>query len=414
VGILFISLFISSLATQVIEPSERAQSRTHRFSVHEEYTPEHWKLIPRTKIVPPEQLKLIGSTPDDYFTFIPTYIGTILPGKPLVWESTCFKSCSGQLSIDGNTSASLVIDVHDKNTWLCDELYLLGYVGSFDLVTYEITGTHKSTWEGGWPDEEIFDLQNNGIRVFRFPDGTPGTATEVFETMMLFFGALIGAYVPPWTAEDNLKFLADHMGVVMEERTIQNVTIPKSEFQSGDFLGIMRLDGLDPMLAWAMGAHTGHTTITWWIDNELYVLESTISSNYWPTNGVQKTLFDVWIKQAELANYNVVHLPLNPEIAKKLDSKAALEFFNSVEGIPYGFHNQFTGWIDTPQGNYPPPLHSQAVMLLASYAEWVMGQEGNTFDYLAQTLNKRLGTTGLSINQAYMEGAKRGIILLDS
>jgi len=202
--------------------------------------------------------------------------------------------------------------------------------------------------------------------------------------MMLFFGALIGAYVPPCTAEDNLKFLADHMGVVMEERTIQNVTIPKSEFQSGDFLGILRLDGLDPMLAWAMGAHTGHTTITWWIDNELYVLESTISSNYWPTNGVQKTLFDVWIKQAALANYNVVHLPLNPEIAKKMDTKAALEFFNSVEGIPYGFHNQFTGWIDTPQGNYPPPLHSQAVMLLASYAEWVMGQEGNTFDYLAQ------------------------------
>jgi len=227
--------------------------------------------------------------------------------------------------------------------------------------------------------------------------------------MMMFFGALIGAYVPDWTAEDNLQFLKDHMDVVMEERNIQKVDIPTSEIQSGDFLGIIRLDGLDPMLAWAMGSHTGHTTITWWIDGALYVLESTISSNYWPTNGIQKTPWTQWLAQAEAANYNVIHLPLNPEIAAKLDNNSALEFFRSVEGIPYGFHNQFTGWIDTPEDNYPTPLHSQAVMLLLSYAEWVLASEGETFDYLGQTLNKRLGTTGLSINQAYMEAAKRGL-----
>jgi len=48
-------------------------------------------------------------------------------------------------------------------------------------------------------------------------------------------------------------------------------------------------------------------------------------------------------------------------------------------------------------------------MLLASYAEWILAQEGKTYDYLAQTLNKRLGTEGLSINQAYMEASKKGI-----
>eukprot|EP01123_Difflugia_compressa_P003781 TRINITY_DN15092_c0_g1_i1.p1 TRINITY_DN15092_c0_g1~~TRINITY_DN15092_c0_g1_i1.p1 ORF type:complete len:447 (-),score=84.61 TRINITY_DN15092_c0_g1_i1:32-1270(-) len=290
---------------------------------------------------------------------------------------------------------------------------MIGYVGAFDLITYEFTGDHSSQWEGGWPIEEYYDIQNNGLRIFRFPDAATGTSEEVFETMMLFFGALIGAYVPSWTAEDNLKFLADHMGVVMQERTIQRVDIPKTEFKSGDFLGVIRLDGLDPMLAWAMGAHTGHTTITWWIDNELYVMESTISSNYWPTNGVQKTPYDQWIKQAEAANYNVVHLPLSPDIATKMNITAGLEFFKSVEGLPYGFHNQFTGWIDTPEDNYPPPLHSAAVMLLASYAEWILAREGKTYDYLAQTLNKRLGTTGLSINQAYMTAGQRGLSFID-
>lgn len=135
---------------------------------------------------------------------------------------------------------------------------------------------------------------------------------------MLFFGGLIGAHVPEWTAEDNLKFLKDHMGVTMEERKIQRyklfvlaysyvfrVDIDKSQVKSGDFLGVMRLDGLDPMLAWAMGSHTGHTTIALWIDGELYVCESTIKSKYWPTNGVQKTPWDQWLDQAEKASYNV-------------------------------------------------------------------------------------------------------------
>lgn len=39
----------------------------------------------------------------------------------------------------------------------------------------------------------------------------------------------------------------------------------------------------------------------------------------------------------------VVHLPLSPEVEKRFNVTAAINFFNSVEGLPYGFHNQFTG-----------------------------------------------------------------------
>ena len=31
------------------------------------------------------------------------------------------------------------------------------------------------------------------------------------------------------------------------------------DIKNGDTFNIMRLDGLDPMIAWAMGAATGHT-----------------------------------------------------------------------------------------------------------------------------------------------------------
>ena len=61
-----------------------------------------------------------------------------------------------------------------------------------------------------------------------------------------------------------------------------------------DFFGIVRLDGLDPMLAWAMGSSTGHTTVALWnrstavaADDYLMVCESTAKDVYWPVNGVQ-------------------------------------------------------------------------------------------------------------------------------
>eukprot|EP00339_Tiarina_fusa_P021209 CAMPEP_0117027492 /NCGR_PEP_ID=MMETSP0472-20121206/20089_1 /TAXON_ID=693140 ORGANISM="Tiarina fusus, Strain LIS" /NCGR_SAMPLE_ID=MMETSP0472 /ASSEMBLY_ACC=CAM_ASM_000603 /LENGTH=48 /DNA_ID= /DNA_START= /DNA_END= /DNA_ORIENTATION= len=47
----------------------------------------------------------------------------------------------------------------------------------------------------------------------------------------------------------------------MEKRDITDVEIDESLVHSGDFIGIIRLDGLDPMLAWGMGSTTGHTTV---------------------------------------------------------------------------------------------------------------------------------------------------------
>jgi len=238
------------------------------------------------------------------------------------------------------------------------------------------------------------------------------TGTEIYETILLFFGGLIGAHVPEWTAAENLQFLQDHMNVTMPVRTITEVDIPTSQIQSGDFLGVIRLDGLDPMLAWAMGSHTGHTCITIWINGTLYVAESTVNSAYWPTNGIQITPWATWLKQARDANYNVVHLPLDPKIASKFDVDSAIKFFYSVEGLPYGFHNLFTGWIDTPEDNYPVPLSSQLVQLLAPFAQWLLQKEigiGETYDFLAQGLNHRLKTQGLTIGQAYMAGLKQGL-----
>ena len=45
--------------------------------------------------------------------------------------------------------------------------------------------------------------------------------------------------------------------------------IDKNLVQNGDTFDIMRLDGLDPMIAFAMGAATGHTAIALWKEKEV-------------------------------------------------------------------------------------------------------------------------------------------------
>jgi len=123
------------------------------------------------------------------------------------------------------------------------------------------------------------------------------------------------------------------------------------------------MDGLDPMIVWGMGGRTGHTAIAMWIDDELFVLESTVTSAYWPTNGIQKTPWDLWINQSLAADYQVVHVPLDAAHAQLFNEPSALAFFNKIVGMPYGYHNFFFGWIDTPQDNFPcmPPNYDMCL-----------------------------------------------------
>ncbi len=53
--------------------------------------------------------------------------------------------------------------------------------------------------------------------------------------------------------------------------------INESQVRNGDLFCILRLDGVDPLLAWGMGSTNGHTTVALWMDGELYVTESQVS-----------------------------------------------------------------------------------------------------------------------------------------
>lgn len=96
--------------------------------------------------------------------------------------------------------------------------------------------------------------------------------------------------------------------------------------QSGDFLAIFRLDGLDPLVMYGSGSHAGHSTMALRFDGELYVVESQ-DAWYWPFPNIQRNKFSDWIQYARNADYHVSHLPLKPEMRAKFNEEAANDFF---------------------------------------------------------------------------------------
>jgi len=222
--------------------------------------------------------------------------------------------------------------------------------------------------------------------------------------------------VDPRSAKRNVDFMARYPQFQMYERDpLSNRPPPAELVHSGDLLAIIRLDGLDPMLAWGMGSSTGHVTTPLWIDGELFVTESTVVDSYWPTGGIQKTPYNLWLHQAEQAGYNVVWAPLNAKARHNFNETAAVEFFLAHEGLEYGYRNMLYGWIDTAYNNYPcfPGDYSSVCVqwefFETSFAllERLIPELVTTF--VGQAFNLRLGTTGLKVPELYKVAAGMGL-----
>lgn len=59
---------------------------------------------------------------------------------------------------------------------------------------------------------------------------------------------------------------------------------------------------------------------------------------------------------AEAAGMHVTWHRMRDEVRANFDTEAAIEWFNQTNGMPYGGYNFIYGWIDTPEGNWPPYL----------------------------------------------------------
>ena len=99
------------------------------------------------------------------------------------------------------------------------------------------------------------------VRLFVYPI-SPETITYNLAASLALFEPVLTQGVGEVFADMNREFLSAFVGIEMEPRAegVPDIlNIPEEEISNGDTFDIMRLDGLDPMIAWAMGAATGHT-----------------------------------------------------------------------------------------------------------------------------------------------------------
>ena len=212
-----------------------------------------------------------------------------------------------------------------------------------------------------------------------FCGGYVDTFISVFKTVLGFVGGLttnpnlpiIGSHVPDYMVRQNLIFLNDTMGYKLIERTTQEVQIDPDTINSGDFFAIMRLDGIDPLIMYGSGTHSGHSVMALRIEGELYIVESQ-DGWYWPTHGIQKTKWAQWMQWAKNADFHVSHLPLSAEAKAVFNETAAIAFYNQSEGLPYGYHNFLFGWVDTPEDNWPPLLPPRLIPIVFSLLSTIL------------------------------------------
>ena len=82
-----------------------------------------------------------------------------------------------------------------------------------------------------------------------------------------------------------------------------------------------------------------------------------------------------------------------------------------MEGYPYGYHNFLFGWIDLPEGNLPPLLDKNLIMVVFSLIERLY--EFPIKRIMTEALNMRLGTKNLKMADIAVEISKRNMTLAD-
>jgi len=238
---------------------------------------------------------------------------------------------------------------------LCHASFVLATDEHIELEELWLPGDHVVTFPAPASPSpaQAWDLYQRGPRLFLYPISPEEVTYNLGATLALFEPCLTQG-VTTMFADLNREFLSAFVGIEMEERVAPEVlTVPPEMIKNGDTFNILRLDGLDPMIAWAMGAATGHTAVALWRDGELQVCESNALSPYWPTNGVQCNPYLAWLEYGRLAGYNAVLAPLSEERSSRMNMTATWAFVDSMLGVDYGYEVVLTGLLDTLHANLP-------------------------------------------------------------
>jgi len=273
-------------------------------------------------------------SPDAQFMFLPAFTGQLKPGHTKVsFEGNCFEEITFEITKTSETEFDVTATTAKKRDLTCSDFFLFGNTEIMHVEDFLTEGTHKMSFKASGP-AAIADLQANGLETYLFCESLKDELLSVMNSLKAFIGGLgmhgkiplFKPQVPEYMEKANLEFLKWAVDIDLEERKTRKVVIDEDLIQSGDYFAVQRLDGLDPMIMYGTGSHSGHSVVALRMDGKLYITESQ-DAWYFPTHRIQRTLFSEWIQYAEECDFNVVHMPLSAEQRAKWDNDAAVEWF---------------------------------------------------------------------------------------
>jgi hypothetical protein len=335
-------------------------------------------------------------------------IGQGLPQKQTIYLETLPDDCWGQVRVDFTLTGADSYDLEltpallrDTTFQNCASTFMIGSTRS---LGYPITlrKPYKTSIVAAGA-EKMNAINNFGLHLYRMCDSAKHLIPDLWMTLLLFIGGtstnpdkpFFGSKPAPWQEVLNPQFIQAGNGYVWRERSPATfVDLDETQVHSGDFLIVTRMDGVDQLIHWGAGSVAGHSVVLLEFDGEMYAIESQ-DGWYWPKHGIQRNPWKQWKQWAINAGFNVAVLPLSDEMRAKFNVDAAAEFFKSLEGYPYGYHNFIFGWIDKPSENIPPVTTLEFLYVLLSALQRVIPAPITSF--VGEALNKRLGTTGLNL-----------------
>ncbi|KAL4311095.1 hypothetical protein GQ457_01G005900 [Hibiscus cannabinus] len=302
---------------------------------------------------------------------LPTFVGSVSSQNHIVsWKGACFYENTAWMEFHNKSGSefgggTLHIKVSKAHSWTCMDLYVFAtpYRVTWD---YHFRSREHTLKFKEWEERAEYEyVKNKGVSIFLMQAGMLGTLQALWEVFPLFTNS-------EWVSTIYTR------GISWYYQKIRG-----------------RWGGFETLEKWVTGSYAGHSAV-FLKDSEgkLWVGESG-HENGKGEDIIAIIPWEEWWNfelNKDESNPHIALLPLHPDVRAKFNETAAWD------------------WIDTIDGNYPPPLDAHVVA--SAMTVWSQMQPEYAANLWNEGLNKRLGTQcsrqGLNLSDILVETEKRG------
>lgn len=240
------------------------------------------------------------------------------------------------------SSNSMKINVvaSDPIDWYCSDVHILVAGSQWTYGNVYFKGNHSYLFSD-LTDEDLAVIEARGVHAYESCDSAMEILPDILKTIELFTTEIMAKGDKPsapkeWVKQLNYDFSKNLTGYEWQPRDKVKRFIPdESMINSGDIFQLMSFGGIGPLLQYGLGGRTSHVVMALW-DTEklngkkkLYIVESRDGKD-WPSNGIQKSPYRVWIDNITLEESSAVWLPLRKDLADKFEVEKAWEHFSTL------------------------------------------------------------------------------------